>query len=86
MDWKGNSLTPDGTSRWHRLQVTTKVLRPEAIGNMKDSIGEEETNISTAHHPNQEQLYGCLDANQDTEPPTDLVMFLQCFFLTSDLD
>ena len=27
MDWNGNSLTPDGTSRRHCLQVTTKTLR-----------------------------------------------------------
>jgi hypothetical protein len=33
MDWNGNSLRPDGTSRRHFLQVTTKVLRPEGVGN-----------------------------------------------------
>src|SRR5271157_4065880 len=31
-DWKGNSSRPDGTSRWHRLRVTTNCLR-STIGN-----------------------------------------------------
>src|ERR1039457_6952266 len=35
MDWNGNSLTPDGMSRRQRLHVTTKVLRPEGVGNME---------------------------------------------------
>ena len=42
MDWKGNSLTPAGTARLHRLQVTTNCLR-STIGNPKAmtvSIGE----------------------------------------------
>jgi hypothetical protein len=33
MDWNGNSLTPDGMSRRHRLHLTTKVLRPDGVGN-----------------------------------------------------
>ena len=34
MDWKGNSSTPEGTCRRHCLQVTTKVLREDGVGNM----------------------------------------------------
>ena len=34
IDWNGNSLTPDGMSRRHRLQVTTKTLC-STVGNPK---------------------------------------------------
>jgi len=34
MGWKGNSLTPAGISRLHRLQVTTNCFRSR-IGNPK---------------------------------------------------
>jgi hypothetical protein len=35
MDWKGNSLTPVGTSRRHFLHVTTNALRPVGVGNLE---------------------------------------------------
>jgi hypothetical protein len=35
IDWNGNSSRPEGTSRRRRLQVTTKVLRPDGDGNPK---------------------------------------------------
>ena len=49
-----------------------------------DTIGEDEANIFTACPLYREQLYGCHNANPDMERHTNLVMFLQNFFLMTD--